>query len=61
MLTREPSLSRASTIGLASSTRRPDRGGDALADAGEMRGVAEAHAGEHDLAAALDEHACRAR
>ena len=59
MLTREPSFSRASTIGLDSSIRRPTAGGDALADVGQMRGVAEPDVGQHHLAAALDERPVR--
>ena len=44
MLTRLPSASRASTIGLLSSIRRPIAGGDALGDVGQVLVVAEADA-----------------
>ena len=54
--TREPSGRRASTIGEASSTRRPTAGDDPLDDAHQMGVVGEAGVGLVEHACALDEH-----
>ena len=54
MLTRLPSASRASTIGLASSMRRPIARGDALRDVDQMLGVAKPGVGLFELAVPLD-------
>ena len=54
MLTRLPSASRASTIGLASSIRRPIRARDALRDVDEMLGITKPCGGLFELAAPFD-------
>ena len=54
-LTREPSGSRASTSGLASSMRRPDPTDDLVDDAAQVRLVAEPGVDRVELAGALDE------
>ena len=57
MLTREPSLRRASTIGLLSSMRRPIAAAMRWQMLADVRGVAELHRRQHHLAVAFDEHA----
>ncbi len=53
-LTREPSLKRASTMGLDSSTRRPTWRHDLVDDAQQVLSVAEGDGGQFEQALALD-------